>query len=265
MLEMMFIIAIIIEIVFPIALAFFLVRKLKSSWIVVAVGALAFVISQIIHIPILLGLQPAWVSDQYLAMPQIAQTLIYAVTLGFLAGVCEEPMRWLSFQLLREKGENVQTGVLLGVGHGGVESIILVGFSVLANFATMMYIQNSGVEIPGITPDMVSEFFSMPWHIPLAGAVERLSAMGLHIGLSLMVWQSVKNRSWLWFLGAVVFHALFDAIAVITSSLGLNTWIIEAIVLIMSAIIVTWTVKMVKQELALKAEKELALGDAIEV
>ena len=257
MLEMMFIIAIIIEIGLPIALAFFLKRKLKSSWVVVAVGSLAFVISQLIHIPILIGLQPAWLSEQYLSMPPIIQTLIYAITLGFLAGVCEESMRWLSFQLLREKGENVQTAVLLGVGHGGVESVVLVGFSVLSNFVVMVGLHNGWIpEMQGITNDMVVSFFNTPWHLPLAGAVERISALGLHIGLSLLVWQSIKNRSWIWFFGAIVVHALFDAIAVMTASFGLNTWLIELIIILMASVVVYWAVKFVKQEWALQLENE---------
>lgn len=266
MLEMMFIIAIIVEIFVPIALAFFLIRKMKFSWVVVAVGALAFVLSQVIHIPIVLGLQPAWNSEQYLAMPQIMQTLIYAITLGFLAGICEEPMRWLSFQLLHEKGENVQSGVLLGVGHGGIESIGLVGLTVLSNFVVMVGLQNGWIsEIPGVTPEMVTEFFSIPWHLPLAGAVERLSALGLHIGLSVMVWQSVKHRSWLWFLGAVVLHALFDAVSVVMVSMGMNLWAIELIIILMSAMIVAWTIKTVKQEWYFQLENEPTLEEIRQV
>jgi uncharacterized membrane protein YhfC len=257
MLEMMFIIAIIIEIGFPIALAFFLIRKMKSSWVVVAVGAMAFVVSQFIHFPILQGLQPAWTSEQFLAMPEMVQNLIYAITLGFLAGICEEPMRWLSFQLLHEKGDNVQTGVLLGVGHGGVESIVLVGLTVLSNFVVMVGLQNGWIsEIPGVTPDMVTGFFSIPWHLPLAGAVERLSAVGLHIGLSVMVWQSVKRRNLLWFLAAILVHALFDAASVMLVIMGVGTWAIEAVVFSVALVIVLWTIKTIKREWAIQMENE---------
>ena len=265
MLEMMFIIAIIIEIGFPIALAFYLTRKMRTSWVVVAVGALAFVVSQVIHLPIVLGLQPAWTSEQFAAMPQLVQSIIYGVTLGFLAGVCEEPMRWLSYRLLHEKGDRVETGVLLGVGHGGVESVVLVGIPVLINLVTMISIQNSGLEVPNVSPEMVTNFFNTPWHLPLAGAIERLSAIGLHIGLSIMVWKSVKHRSWLWFLGAVLLHALFDAITVIISTLGVNTWIIEAIILAMSAGVIVWTVKTVKKELAIQLENEPPIEDSFSV
>ena len=257
MFEMMFVIAIIVENFFPIALAFFLIRKMKSSWVVVAVGAMAFVISQIIHIPILQGLAPAWSSEQFLAMPQMMQNLIYAVTLGFLAGICEEPMRWLSFQILHEKGKKVQTGILLGVGHGGIESILIVGFSSLANFIILLSLKNGWLaEYPGVTPDMITQFFGAAWHLPLASALERLSAMGVHIGFSLMVWQSVKHRSWLWFLGAVLLHALFDALAVMLVSLGLGIWAIEIIIFIMAAVVVFWTVKTAKHEWELQLANE---------
>ena len=266
MFEIINIFAIIMENIFPIALAFFLIRKMKSSWKVVAVGAIAFVVSQIIHIPILQGLEPAWSSKQFLDMPPMVRNLIYAVTLGLLAGICEEPMRWLSFKLLREKGDEVQTGVLLGVGHGGIESILVIGYVTLVNMIILVSLKNGWLtEYPGVTPDMITQYFSSPWHLPLVGVVERLSAISLHIGLSVMVWKSIKYRSWKWFIGAILFHTFFDFVAVMTVKLDLYIWVIEAIIFLISLTILIWTIKTVKKEWALQMEHEPVLDEISDI
>jgi uncharacterized membrane protein YhfC len=90
----------------------------------------------------------------------------------------------------------------------------------------------------------------------LAGAVERLSAVGLHIGLSVMVWQSVKHRSWLWFLTAILVHAFFDAASVMLVTMGVGTWAIEAVVFSLALVIVLWTIKTTKREWAIQMENE---------
>ncbi|MBI9050257.1 MAG: YhfC family intramembrane metalloprotease [Anaerolineaceae bacterium] len=249
MLEIMFVIAIAIEIIFPLVLAFWAIRKLGSSWIVFAVGALAFVCSQVIHIPIVLGIQPVWSSPEFTSMPLLTRALISGVSLGFLAAICEEPMRWLSFQLLHEKGDKVKTGVVMGIGHGGIESIVLVGFSVLSSFILMISIRDGGMSIPQVTPEMVQEYFATPWHLPLAGAVERLAAISFHIGMSLVVWKSVKHRSWLWFLGAIVAHTLFNTIAVMMSTMGAGVWAIEVVMVLLAALMMIWVIRTAREEM----------------
>ena len=56
MTNVMFVLAVIIEIGLPIALAIWLTRRYKFGWGIVGVGVLTFIASQIVHIPLLAGL-----------------------------------------------------------------------------------------------------------------------------------------------------------------------------------------------------------------
>jgi uncharacterized membrane protein YhfC len=64
--------------------------------------------------------------------------------------------------------------------------------------------------------------------MPLAGAVERVAAVGLHITLSVMVWTAVSFRKPLWFWLAILYHAVVDGLAVLGMSFGVQVWWIEA-------------------------------------
>ncbi|HET59587.1 MAG TPA: YhfC family intramembrane metalloprotease, partial [Chloroflexi bacterium] len=144
MLTAAFIVAFLLEIFLPFVLGVYVWKKFGANWKVFALGAAAFVVSQIIHIPLLglyqrgftlLGITPT-------TMPFLQFNLIHALMLGLLAGICEEPMRWIAFKLLKKQGDTSRAAVMLGLGHGGVESI-LVGLSVM-NAAIALIMWNSG-------------------------------------------------------------------------------------------------------------------------
>jgi len=229
MLIFSFIFAIVVEIVFPILLAFWVTRRFKTDWLLIGVGVTTFIFSQIIHIPIVTGLTAA-AQNGWISFPSgIPGRLINAFLLGSLAGLCEEPTRWIGYKLLKSKGDSWKAAVTLGVGHGGIESVGLVGFSVLANLVIMILVSNFGVSIPGLTESQVTQFWALPWHIPLAGAVERLMAILLHITLSTLVWLSIRNKTILWLLAAILWHTVVDFVIVFAGSMGWTVWAIEGV------------------------------------
>ena len=72
----------------------------------------------------------------------------------------------------------------------------------------------------------------------LLGFWERISALVLQLGLSMMVWTAVRRSGkWLWlFPAAILLHALVDGVAVIISkSLGMFT--VELIITVMAVAI----------------------------
>lgn len=229
MLIVSFILAILIEIFFPIALAFWVTRHYKTNWLLIGIGALTFVLSQVVHLP-LLGALTALFSTKAIPFPGGTTGIILnALILGFLAGICEEPARWIGYKILKEKGNSFEAAVTLGVGHGGFESVGLIGFSVLANLIIMILITRFGVNIPGITPEQAAQFWSMPWHLPLAGAVERLITLVLHISLSTLVWLAIAKKNNLWLGAAILWHMIVDSSIVTLSSFGMSPWAIEGI------------------------------------
>ena len=98
-------------------------------------------------------------------------------------------------------------------------------------------LKEGDLQLPAITAGDVASYWNTPWHLPLAGALERLIAITLHITLSAMVWLSVRNRSWGWMVGAILLHALFNVLAVLLlQTFQWSAWGIEGILLILSAL-----------------------------
>lgn len=229
MLTFSFIVAILIEIVFPFVLAFYLVRKLKTSWFLIGVGALTFVGSQVVHLP-LVGVWNAVLPAAFSDLTTTGVQILNAIVLGLLAGLCEETARWVGYRILQRKGkgDTLNSAVTLGAGHGGIESILIAGLPVLSTFIVMNLVR-SGVSIEGITTEMTAEYFAMPWGMPFVGAVERLMAIVLHITLSVAVWISISKKKPVWFWGAVGYHALIDALVVALASFTGKVWLIESV------------------------------------
>src|SRR5438045_1434083 len=100
----------------PLAVAALFRARQRLPWSMFAAGAVAFVGSQVVHLPLL------WLVGKLLPHPQLA---VQCVLLGLLAGLCEEPARWLLFRRWLPKAEGYRDGVLVGLGHGGIESMIL--------------------------------------------------------------------------------------------------------------------------------------------
>ena len=223
-----FILAILGEIALPFGIMLWLKRRYRVSWMLFGVGVLTFIASQVVHIPLLgavnhilmYQLPPYDVSD--------AAIFLQAVMLGLLAGLCEETARLAGYWFLKERAKAFSSALALGAGHGGIESIG-VGISLAATLVLSLLALRSHATVGGVTPQNAAAVFAYPWYVPLVSLFERLTAVTLHLTLSVMVWQAVTRRAWKWYLGAVVYHALVDALAVALPSLGISTYLLEGI------------------------------------
>jgi uncharacterized membrane protein YhfC len=228
MLILTFILSIAIEIIVPVLLAYWFVRRYRTGWLLVGVGALTFLGSQTVHIPIVYELTVLF-SKGILPAPPLAYLAVFnAVILGLLAGSCEEPARWLGFRILKKRADSLGASLTLGAGHGGIESAVFIGLSVLINFIVMLSAQQNGTLPTGVSMAELNMFWEMPWYTPFAGAFERLTAIVLHLTLSVMVWKSLSS-GWGWFVGAVLYHALVDGAGIFLQSVGWGVWAIEAV------------------------------------
>lgn len=239
-----FIIAIAIELGVPIFLAIWLTKRYKFGWGVVGVGVCTFIASQVVHIPLLQGLGYAFSALGVNFSGGIVGTILYGLYLGLMAGICEEPMRYLGFILLKKRAKPAEAGILAGVGHGGIESIF-IGVSVLSTFIAMR-LASQGTAIPGITSSMLTEYNSTVWYLPLLGGLERITTIILHITLSMLVWRSVQKHEITWLVLAIAYHMFVDAGAVIMGQSGVNTLVIEGVFVIF-AVVNIWLLTRMKK------------------
>lgn len=161
----------------------------KKHYLPFLLGALAFIISQvIIRIPLLQYLQTN--RTEYL-MFSVMKPVLFAVLLGFSAGIFEELARYLMMRFFM-KQRNWRSGFLFGAGHGGIEAVLFVGIGAL----TMMF---------SLTATLYNVAF-------LIGGIERFFAMLLHIGLSILVLQGVVKKKFLYVVVAIFVHGVVDAL-----------------------------------------------------
>ncbi len=80
-------------IILPILLAFYLTRKFKLSWKLVLAGALTFIASQVLHIPLVYGLTALFNNGTLPPIPEAWTAIFNAILLGLLAGIFEETAR----------------------------------------------------------------------------------------------------------------------------------------------------------------------------
>lgn len=199
-------------ILLPIILWIIFTRKYSLSWKLVLAGGLTFIASQILHIPLVVGL------NKFL---QNSSLLVTAIILGLLAGIFEETARYILFKFILKKSRTWQEGVLVGLGHGGTEAI-LIGISVALTLVNMIAYRNIDLStVPSIPPEQlelakqqVEAFWSTQPYMALLGFFERIFAMCLHVSLSLMVLYGLAKKQAIWFWLALLWHAFVDAAAV---------------------------------------------------
>ena len=207
-------------ILLPILLAFYLTRKFKLSWKLVLAGTLTFLAAQVLHIPVVYGLTALFNNGTLPAIPETWRTIFNAVLLGLLAGIFEETARLILFKFRLKNVKTWAEGVLVGVGHGGVEAVLLglLGFISVASMMAMRNADLSAFGIPadqiGLVQQQISEFWSAPIYMAFLGFFERIFAICLHLSLSVMVLYSVVYRKPVWFWIALIWHAAVDALAV---------------------------------------------------
>jgi len=214
-----FAVVILLEIAVPLALGYWIVKRSGLSWRVFGLGALFFIVVQVVHAPLVILTQ----TPLYLAVLPFGTTAalaVLAVYLGLMAGLFEELGRYLVYRYLFRRQEiplTRENGLLFGTGWGGVESMI-VALLVLSSMASYILLTGDGGAIP--LPDdpavqvQVDALRALTPLDILPGLAERMMTITLHIAWSLLVLAAVVYGRKALLALAVLWHAGVDAAAV---------------------------------------------------
>lgn len=225
-------VSILLAILFPIMFAVLLRRRFRAPWILFGIGSLTFIGSQVVHLPLNnlltdIGILP----EAALLKENLLQT---AIVLGLTAGLCEEVARAVGFYFLK-RFRKFEHGFMTGLGHGGIEAMILVGVLSAGTIAQLFALRSMDLTTLGLTAEQL-EFVSgqmmMFSQSPLAGfnmLIERLIAITLHVSFSMMVFYAFQQKKPIFVLIAILYHALVDAVAVGASFSFSNVMVIEGI------------------------------------
>jgi len=205
-----------ISIVIPVTI--FIYAIVKRNLLTFMYGVFAFVISQLlIRLPILQLLE---LNSFTFSMFRATKPILFAIFLGLSAGIVEEFARFLFMRYLL-KEQSWRNGILFGAGHGGIEAIIFVGINALVMLFTVQ-VGMSGIEY----------FIS---------GIERLLAILLHIGLTLLVLRTVVEKRIRYLCIAIIIHGFVNSTAGILPNYLKHTTAIVVIEIILAVtVFILW-------------------------
>lgn len=199
-------------------------HKKQGIWSAWLLGALGFFVPQIlIRLPILTGLSQ---SAGFAAFAQ-NHPVAYGFGLAFTAGLFELAGRYAVARCLK-KNLTCRRALAAGLGHGGIEAILITGLAYLSNVVFLVMLQTGGFEAAiaqttaaggDVTPLLTEKdaLMNTPWTMFLLAGYERLLAMTCHVAMSMMVCYGVHtNRVLPWTLGCLAVHTCMDFIASIS-------------------------------------------------
>ena len=191
-------------------------NKGKGIWSAWFLGAAGFFVSQVvIRIP-LLGIVSGMES---VVMFSQEHFFLYVLILAFTAGLFELAGRFAAAKCLG-KNRTFRRSLAAGLGHGGIESIVLVGLTYINN---LVYLFQSGAfdamiaqtEAMGVDPAQLiavrDTLLQVSAPLFLAAGVERVLTMVSHAAMSVMVCYGVAAKRPLpWMLLCLGMHTLLD-------------------------------------------------------
>jgi uncharacterized membrane protein YhfC len=211
-----------LSILVPIILVIILGIRRRMNWKAMLTGAGLFIVFVLILERLM---HTAVLGRSSIASVLLENKWIYMLYAGFAAGIFEETARLLGFRFLVRVSENesIDTGISYGLGHGGIESIIIVGLSNISNIAAA-FMHNSGVldsvrsTLSGAEQELLDQqiraLATTPPYEFLVSGFERMVALVLQVSMSLFVLKAVSQKKWHYFVFSILIHAGVDIIAV---------------------------------------------------
>jgi len=230
-----FAIVTIIIVLLPFVLAAFLRRRRPVPWLYFIVGVLTFAGAQIIHLLLNEFLARTGILPQEL--PEGAALAATAIILGLTAGLTEELGRTVGYRLV-PKARRYRDGLMMGLGHGGLE-VIFAGVLLAAGISALWNLDSTSLIPQGAT---AGDFAALEQQLDLIDQtpliafvplVERLIALGAQVTLSVIVLTAFTKRQWLYVLGAILYHAALDATAVLSTQWFDSPWLVEGLLFLM--------------------------------
>lgn len=159
--------------------------------------------------------------------------IAYIIYAAVVAGLFEETGRFLAFKTVLRNHTEKRTAVTYGIGHGGIEIMLVLGLSYALMLAALLTNGSGGA----LGVYFSSAQLQTPGTVGLA-VLERLFAMSAHVGLSVLVFFAVWDAQRLWYYPlAIWLHALIDVPAALWQRDLLPLWQTEAIVGVLSVVI----------------------------
>ena len=207
------------EIALPFALIIIAHARLRVGWRYAAYGALIFFLFQIVtRVPLIQLLQYFLTPTLKSSRPLLIAFLFFA---ALTAGIFEEVGRYVGYRWFMKREEKTWAkGVMYGLGHGGLESALLVGGLSALQLVNIWLLVSSqlGIVPAAQLPTAIRQLNAIgaqPGWAPLLGGWERLCGITAHVAFSLIVLQVFRRGSLRWLWLAIGLHTLLDCFTIV--------------------------------------------------
>ena len=240
-----------ISVVLPVALAVFAMVRLKAKLLSFFIGALCFLLSSMVLESMLHRYVIAAVGNSFFE----EHIILYALYGGLTAAVFEETGRFLMMKYLMKNRSSKENAVRFGIGHGGLEAMLIVGLTYLSNLMIAFVINEGRIDqlLSVIDESMREETvkqLSVLWTTPSAEmflpGIERISAIVLQVCLSVIIYRAVSEKKWIYYVYAFLIHMFVDTGVVLMLS-AVSPYIIEIVVFAETAVIAFFTYRMYRK------------------
>jgi ABC-2 type transport system permease protein len=250
-----------------ILLAVLLRRHYRVYWILFTVGCLTFLGAQAVHLPL-----NEWLTDIGVLPrdPGLSGAPLWrsALILGLTAGLCEELARAIGYAVVKW-ARRFEDGVMLGLGHGGIEAMIFGGVLTAATISSLLNLEGVDLEAMNLTAAQLEalsiqlELFNAAPAYALAPFLERTFAIGAQVLFSILVLKAFTLRKPVLILAAIAYHALVDAVAVYFAVSTQSIWASWTAFLILLIPGWIWLIRLWRsrnQEIAVSEEQPPSFG-----
>ena len=190
--------------ILPFAASLFLVKKYKWSFILIILGASSFYVAVYLAENLFVYL----LKVIYTLLIGSLSKLFYICVIGLCPGIFEESARFVAMKFIakrcvsQKEYKNRKTCLAYGLGHGGFECVIGVGL----NFLIILVNSNSLIEQGSLYSDIT--FVGC-----LISIWERIFAVLFHISASILVFKSIKENTYIFYIIAIFYHDFIDEFA----------------------------------------------------
>ena len=181
-----------------------------------------------------------------------ARPVLLALLLGLFPGVFEETGRLVTYKTVLKKRKNRETSISCGIGHGGMEVILIMGSAYISYIAYAVMI-NAGTfgsmieQVAAKAPDQAASYTALAAQLPAiaftdigAGFAERLFAFLFHIGASILVFYACRDKGKVWLYPfAIILHTAMDFMAGLYAFgiLRIPVWALEGMIAVFSILV----------------------------
>jgi uncharacterized membrane protein YhfC len=175
-----------------------------------------------------------------------------------MAGVFEECGRYIVLKYIMKKNRTPENAIMYGIGHGGIEILAVLLPSMILYLVIAVLFSSGNIEnalstlniaedtaaaaLPSVEAAAAFDYAMMAMNV-----LERLFAMLLHIGLTVVVYYGVCNANKACLPIAILLHMLMDTFPALYQRTLVPLWSVEVWAALWTAIIVFIAVKLYRK------------------